>query len=78
MTIRVVFAGTPEFSLPCLQQLIESPLTDVVGVVTQPDRRSGRGMRPTPSPIKEAAISADIDYITPEQLRDNSDALEWL
>jgi len=78
MATRIVFAGTPAFSLPCLQTLINSEQSEVVGVVSQPDRRSGRGMKLTPSPIKKAAIAAGIDCITPEKLRGNDDALAWL
>jgi len=78
MVTRIVFAGTPAFSLPCLQTLIASDQVEVVGVVTQPDRRSGRGMKLTPSPIKQAAIAAGVDCITPEKLRGNDEALAWL
>jgi len=76
--MRVVFAGTPGFSVPCLTALIETDGMDVVGVVSQPDRKSGRGMKLTPSAVKQAALDADIDVITPEGLRDNDDALAWL
>jgi len=76
--MRVVFAGTPGFSVPCLQALIKADGIEVVGVVSQPDRKSGRGMKLTPSPVKQAALDVGIDVITPERLRDNSDALLWL
>ncbi|NWF36042.1 methionyl-tRNA formyltransferase [Mariprofundus sp. KV] len=76
--MRVVFAGTPGFSVPCLQALIDSDGIEVVGVVSQPDRKSGRGMKLTPSAVKQAAIDAGIDVITPEKLRDNEEALAWL
>jgi len=76
--IKVVFAGTPAFSVACLDALMQSDDVDVVGVVSQPDRKSGRGMKLTPSPVKKAALAADIDVITPEKLRDNDEALAWL
>lgn len=76
--IKVVFAGTPAFSVACLNALIESSGVEVVGVVSQPDRRSGRGMKLTPSPVKKAALAAGIDLITPDSLRDNPEALSWL
>ncbi|MES0372262.1 MAG: methionyl-tRNA formyltransferase [Mariprofundaceae bacterium] len=76
--IKVVFAGTPAFSVGCLNALIESSGVEVVGVVTQPDRRSGRGMKLTPSPVKRVALAAGIDLITPDSLRDNPEALSWL
>jgi len=76
--MRVVFAGTPGFSVPCLSALIEVDGIDVVGVVTQPDRKSGRGMKLNPSAVKQAAFDAGIDVIAPETLRDHDEALAWL
>jgi len=76
--MRIVFAGTPGFSVPCLQALIACPGMDVVGVVSQPDRKSGRGMKLNPSAVKQAALDAGIDVITPERLRDHAEALAWL
>ena len=78
MTLRVVFAGTPAFSVPCLEALLAAPDVEVVGVVSQPDRPSGRGMKLTPSPVKQAALTAGIEVITPEKLRGNAEALAWL
>jgi len=76
--MRIVFAGTPGFSVPCLQALLDCPDMQVVGVMSQPDRKSGRGMKLTPSPVKQAAVDANIDVITPETLRNNAEALQWL
>ncbi|MDQ6973382.1 MAG: methionyl-tRNA formyltransferase [Mariprofundaceae bacterium] len=76
--MRIVFAGTPYFSVAYLEALIQHPDMDVVGVVSQPDRQSGRGMKLTPSPVKKAALTANIDVLTPESLRDDADALAWL
>ncbi|MDQ6991517.1 MAG: methionyl-tRNA formyltransferase [Mariprofundaceae bacterium] len=76
--MRIVFAGTPGFSVPCLEAFMQHPDMDVVGVVSQPDRKSGRGMKLTPSPVKKAALAANIDVLTPVTLRDNADALAWL
>ncbi len=76
--MRIIFAGTPEFSVACLQMLLNTDDMDVVGVVSQPDRRSGRGMKLTPSPVKQVALDADIDVITPEKLRDDAASLAWL
>lgn len=78
MSLRAVFAGTPAFSVPCLQALMAMSGVEVVGVVSQPDRRAGRGMRLTPSPVKQAALDAGIDVITPERLRGDEAALAWL
>ncbi|MDT8376578.1 MAG: methionyl-tRNA formyltransferase [Mariprofundaceae bacterium] len=76
--IRVVFAGTPVFSVSCLHALMQAAGVEVVGVVSQPDRRAGRGMKLTPSAVKKAALDAGIDVITPRSLRDNDEALAWL
>ncbi len=76
--MRIVFAGTPAFSVPCMKALQCCDGMEVVGVVSQPDRRSGRGMKLTPSPVKQAALDMGIDTITPESLRDNPGSLTWL
>ncbi len=64
---RIVFMGTPAFAVPSLQRLIETQ--DVVGVVTQPDRPAGRGQQLRMSPVKEAALSAEIPLYQPKSLR---------
>jgi len=76
--IKVVFAGTPAFSVGCLKALMAADGVEVVGVVSQPDRKAGRGMKLTPSPVKQAALDAGIDVITPESLRGDDEALKWL
>jgi methionyl-tRNA formyltransferase len=65
---RLVFAGTPEFSVPCLEACRASG-ADVVAVYTQPDRPAGRGRKLTPSPVKEAALAAGIPVEQPETLK---------
>ena len=69
--LRIVFAGTPEFSVPCLRAIIASAV-DVVAVYTQPDRPAGRGRKLAPSPVKQAAFDAGIPVEQPESLRDPS------
>lgn len=64
---RVVFMGTPEFSVPVLKRLIEE--TNVVLVVTQPDAPVGRKKILTPSPIKELALKNNIEVFTPNKIR---------
>ena len=66
---RVVFMGTPDFSVPSLQRLHNDPRFEVVGVVTQPDRPAGRGRSITPPPVKQAAQEAGIPIFQPETLR---------
>lgn len=66
---RVIFMGTPEFAVPSLQALIDSPHYEVVGVVTQPDRPAGRGNKLQASLVKQAASAANLPLIQPEKLK---------
>ncbi len=65
--MRIVFMGSPDFALPTLQSLAEH--YSVVGVVTQPDRPSGRGRLLTPPPIKVLAKELGLPVIQPPRLR---------
>lgn len=67
--LRIVFAGTPEFALPCLEAVLASG-HDLIGVYTQPDRRSGRGQSVTGSPIRLRAAAAQAPVFQPATLRD--------
>ncbi len=67
--LRLVFAGTPEFAVPCLDACLSAP-ADVVAVYTQPDRPAGRGRKLTASPVKQRALAAMIPVEQPETLRD--------
>ena len=66
--MRVAFAGTPEFALPALAALRSRH--EVVGVLTQPDRPSGRGRRLAASPVKQAATTAGLPLAQPQTLKD--------
>jgi len=66
MDLRFVFLGSPEFSLPTLQRLVENYY--VVGVVTQPDRPAGRGRSLTPPPIKVLAQKFNLPILQPEKI----------
>ena len=65
--MRIAFAGTPEFALPALAALRSHH--EVVGVLTQPDRPSGRGRRLTASPVKVAAVADGLPLAQPPTLR---------
>jgi methionyl-tRNA formyltransferase len=67
--MRLVFAGTPEFSVPSLHACLVSG-AEVVAVYTQPDRPAGRGRKLSASPVKQAALDAGIVVEQPETLRD--------
>jgi methionyl-tRNA formyltransferase len=64
--MRVVFMGTPDFSVPCLVALVEAGHT-VPLVVTQPDRPKGRGRELKPTPVKQAALDRGIPVFQPER-----------
>lgn len=65
---RIIFAGTPEFSVSALQALLDSE-HHVIAVYTQPDRPSGRGRKLSPSPIKQLANAHNIPIYQPQTLR---------
>lgn len=67
--MKIVFMGTPDFSVPVLQNLINDPLYTVVCVVTQPDRPKGRKHRLTASPVKILAEQYGIPVLQPEKVR---------
>jgi methionyl-tRNA formyltransferase len=67
--VRVVFLGTPDFAVPSLRALCDSPQTEVALVVTQPDRPAGRGRRLTPSAVKAFALEHGLPILQPERLR---------
>lgn len=75
-TVRVCFLGTPDFAATHLQTLLNDEHYKVVGVVTQPDRPSGRKMQLTPSPVKVLALQNQIEVLTPENLRKELETLE--
>lgn len=66
MTLRVVFMGSPEFSVPTLRALHHA--FQVTGVVTQPDKRKGRGRKASPTPVKSAARELGIPVVDPDDV----------
>ena len=68
--MRIVFAGTPPFALPALAALVRSH--SVVGVLTQPDRPSGRGRQLRASPVKALAQAHHLSLLQPASLRDEA------
>lgn len=65
--LRIVFMGTPEFSVPVLEALIEN--YQVVGVVTQPDKEVGRHHEIKPTPVKEVALKNNILVLQPQRIK---------
>lgn len=70
---RVIFMGTPEFSVPVLEMLIEK--TNVIMVVTQPDSYVGRHHELKYTPIKEVALKNNIEVFQPENIRKEYDKI---
>ncbi len=64
--MRLIFCGTPEFAVPSLERLVESPYKPVL-VITQPDRPRGRGQKLKPSPVKQIAEQTGIPLYQPER-----------
>lgn len=69
--LRIVFMGTPEFAVGSLKALVENGY-NVVGVVTAPDRPSGRGQKLHQSDVKQYASSCGLPVLQPEKLKDDS------
>lgn len=72
MSLRVVFMGTPDFSVPTLMEIVGQG-HDVVGCYSQPPRPAGRGMDLKKSPVHEAAESFAIPVFTPSSLKDQQE-----
>jgi len=75
--MRIVFCGTPEFAVPSLRRLAAEPGISVEAVITQPDRPRGRGQHVSGSPVKEAALAANLHVYQPETIKSDS-AQEFL
>jgi methionyl-tRNA formyltransferase len=71
-SIRIIYAGTPDFAVAPLQSLIDAGY-NVIAVYTQPDRPAGRGREPRPSPVKQKALEHGIPVFQPESLKFEDD-----
>ncbi len=76
--MKIVFFGTPQFAVPSLKILLAHSEFEVAAVVTQPDKRRGRGGKVTPSPVKAAALEAGCPVWQPARLKKDSETLEKL
>lgn len=68
-SLRIVFMGTPEFAVESLKALVENGY-NVVGVITMPDKPTGRGYKLQPSPVKQYALEQGLTVLQPEKLKD--------
>jgi methionyl-tRNA formyltransferase len=67
--MRILFCGTPQFAVPSLNHLLAQSDFEIAAVITQPDRPRGRGQEVSFSPVKEAALAANIPVHQPEKIR---------
>lgn len=74
--MRIIFMGTPEFSLPALNMLLQKH--EVAGVVTQSDKPQGRGMKLAPPPVKKRALEAGVPVFQPQTLKNNDEFIQTL
>ena len=66
----VIFMGTPDFSIPVLKALVDSPEHTVKAVVSQPDKARGRSGKPVYTPVKSYALERGIEVYTPTRVKD--------
>lgn len=76
--MKVVFWGTPDFAVPTLAALLAEPEIQVQAVVSQPDRRRGRGSQLIPSPVKQLAVEHGLPVWQPERVKRCPETLQQL
>ena len=76
--LRVVFMGSPEFSIPCLKAIAQDPDFEVAAVYSMPDKPKGRGKTLSPTPIKETAIKYGYEVRTPSSFKKEPEEIEVL
>jgi len=76
--MKVIFFGTPDFAVSSLEKLLNTPEIEVVGVVTQPDRKRGRGSQVSPSPVKSLALQHQLPLWQPERIKKDPEVLAQL
>jgi len=69
--MRIIFAGSPAFAVPSLERLVETH-HDIVGVITQPDRPAGRGLKLRSPPVKDLAVRCGLPVFQPEKFNTRS------
>ena len=75
--MKVVFMGTPDFAEESLKAIYKAG-HEIVGIVTNPDRPKGRGMKMLPSPVKEFAIEKNLKVLQPENVKNNQEFIKEL
>lgn len=75
INMKVVFMGTPEFAKESLKAIYNAGY-EIIGVVTNPDKPQGRGMKLTASPVKQFALEKELNIYQPEKVKNNKDFIE--
>ena len=76
--MKVIFFGTPQFAVPTLEKLLNHSEFEVLAVVTQPDKRRGRGNKFTPSPVKSLAVTHNLSVWQPQRIKKDEATLTQL
>ncbi|MEH2378937.1 MAG: methionyl-tRNA formyltransferase [Nostoc sp.] len=76
--MKIVFFGTPQFAVPTLEKLLNHSEFEVLGVVTQPDKRRERGNKLTPTPVKAIATAHNLPVWQPERVKKDTETLTQL
>ena len=75
--MKIVFMGTPDFAEKSLKSIYQAG-HEIIGVVTNPDRPKGRGMKMIPSPVKEFAVENNLEIYQPEKIKNNEEFINEL
>ena len=76
--MKIVFFGTPQFAVPTLNKLLEHSDIQVLAIVTQPDKRRGRGSKTQPSAVKQVALEHDLPVWQPQRIKKDPETLDRL
>lgn len=74
----IIFFGTPAFAVPSLERLLTHPEFNVLAVITQPDKRRGRGNQLIPSPVKAIAQAHNLPLFQPKSVKKDEATLDYL
>ena len=75
---KLIFMGTPEFSLPGFSALLNEPTYEIVGVFTQPDKPVGRKQVLTASPVKKLALKNNLKIFQPDKIKTATEIIDNL
>ena len=75
--MKIVFMGTPDFAKSSLEAIYEAN-HEILAVVTNPDKPSGRGMKLTPSPVKQYATEKNLPIYQPQKIRGNEEFINQI